>query len=190
MSNISYLQIANYFEDLKIIKDFAAHRFGITIEDINTDMEKQKIIQAADMSLDKRDGRGGLSFDQWFKITTAANQDYKAAVKTITMEDRIRAKKERAHKLEEMQIQHENSMALENQVQQGKMAEAQLILQGKTIDAKALVASHQVDAQSKAQVKKMQTDAEAPKQQAKAEADKDIMQKENDLKQQEPLPLS
>jgi len=175
------------FENLKVIKEFAAHRFGINVEDINTDMEKQRIIQAADMSLDKRDGRGGLTFDQWFKITTAANQDYKAAVRTITMEDRIRTKKERAQQVQDMQMQHENQMALENQVQQGRMAEAQLVLQGKQIDAKALVTAHQVDAQSKAQVKQMQNDAEAPKQQAKSSAEIDTLTAQNNLKEQQPI---
>lgn len=175
------------FEDLKVIQDFAAHRFGITIQDINTDMEKQNIINAANMSLDKRDGRGGLTFDQWFKITTAADSDYKLAVKRISMEDNIMKKKERAQQLQDQAITHQNNMQLQQMAAQGKLAEQEMILRGKQVDAQALVTGHQIDAASKEKVKQMQNSNEPVKQQAKAEADKDIMITENNLKTQQPL---
>lgn len=173
------------FEDLKVIKNFAAHRFGITVKDVNIAVEKQRINQAADLALDKGDGRGGLSFNEWFMVTQTS--DYKKAVKLLDYLKIKLAKKQRAQQLEDARIAQENNMALQNKILEIEQTKGNIILKKAQIDA--LSSQYVADKQysAKVDVKQMTTESEPMKQQSKAEATKEINENKSNLKNQEAI---
>lgn len=174
------------FEGLKSIQDFAAHRYGIIVTDENVALDKQKILSAADMSLDKGDGRGGLSFDEWFMVTQV--EDFKQAAKLLTYMKLKASKKKRKEELETLKIQHDNTMAekaedkeIENIKQQGELAKTKMVT-----ETQRYVVDKTVE--GKIDVKAMTNEAETPKQDAKANANKSILQEKANLEQQKAIP--
>lgn len=173
------------FEGLKAIKDFSAHRFGIVVEDVNVAKLKERLLQASDMALDKGDGRGGITLDEWFLVNST--EDVKQAMRLLTYLQIKANKKKRQQQIQDIQMQHDNAMELENKVQEGKKAEAALVLQGKGIDARATITAATIGAKSKETVKAMTNDAENPKQQAKADSVKQIDNNKANIENQKSL---
>lgn len=173
------------FENLKILGDFAAHRFGIVIKDINTAEDKQKIEQAATMALDKGDGRGGLTFDEWFMITSA--EDYKLAAKMLTFLKLKADKKKRKQELDTLKIQQDNAMQLKQMESQMMQREQQVELAKTKMIADAQVQVATLNNQSKLEIKQLGVDSENPKQQARTESQEQIIKTKADVEAQKAL---
>lgn len=169
------------FNQLKVLEDIAAHRFGIYCININYQYERARIMEAADLALAK----GSLTYDQWFIITQT--EDYKKASMLLAHYNRKREKQMRKWAVEDQKA----AAQLEAQLHQQKME--QLGLQGQ-IDikvsenqAQAAIVGKQIEGQSRIAVKQMQVDSEPEKQQAKADSQKEILQEKSVIEQTKPF---
>jgi hypothetical protein len=166
------------FEALKVLGKVCAHRFGIFIGDYNTAMEKQRIIQAADIAL----AQGNLTQSQWFIISQT--DDPKRANAILARMEIQKEKKEKAFEMQKMQMQdqmnqnaHDREMqrlSFSRETEWGK-ADRQAAAQQYTADASA---------NSRIAVKKLQNEGEVPKQDAKAQGQQDILRTKQNLEEQ------
>lgn len=170
------------FDALKSLDDFAPHRYGLFIRDYNTDFDKQRLIQAADMAL----GKGQITLDQWGLV--AMVEDPKKGLKLLTLYTRKKAKKDRQQQQQDIQQQHQNKMqeiAAEKDVETTK---GQILIQVATINAQATIQSAKIGSDGRIQVKEISVEAEGPKQAAKAEGGKELAATKENLKEQKGYP--
>lgn len=169
------------FGGLSVLEDFCAHRMGIFITDANNNMQRQRIMQAADIALAK----GTLGQDEWYIVTQT--EDPKRANALLT---RMKRQKEKALQKQEMQ-KFQMQADLQKQTHAMKMEEIQLKgqmdLEKSKVDAQATIAAAQIGAKSKQDVKMLQVQSDVPKQQAKTEGEKEVLREQNNIKQQEPF---
>lgn len=156
------------FANLKLLDDFAAHRYGITVENYNAQMERQFFIQLVEKAMDTSDGRGGI--DPLSAMTLIMEEDYKSGMKKLTYMKYRAEKKKRAQEMEMMKQQQQNIMEqkkadseLEDKVQAGKMAVVKM-----TTDANIKIA--QMNNQTKEKIKTEAHTFEPMKQDAKADS--------------------
>lgn len=153
------------FEALKSLDNFAAHRYGIYIDDYNTELDKQRLLQAADIALTQKT----ITLTQWGIVTQTQNP--KLGFKILAHLELKTKKKERQQALQDHQItdninknQHDRKMQ-EMEFDRGtKWGVADR-------EGAALVKSAEIQAGAKVEVKQLQNEAEQPKQQAKAAGD-------------------
>jgi hypothetical protein len=166
---------------LGVLDKFAAHRMGIFIEDYNRNIDKNRIIQAADMSLAK----GTLTQDQWFIVTQTA--DPKRANAVLSRMLRQKEKRDRAFQMAQMDKQEQmNQAAFERQMQLLQV-QGQIDQQKASIPAQATVEAARLNSESRIVTKQIQVDNEPAKQDAKTQGAKDLMQTKENLTQQKPL---
>ncbi len=96
------------FENSKLLKDFSVHRYGITVEEYASQQMWMDLKQAANLALDKGDGRGGISLMEWGIISKASNYD--DALRKLALYKYKADKKIRKQKLEELKIAQQNIM--------------------------------------------------------------------------------
>ena len=169
------------FEYLKVLGKFAAHRLGIFIWDYNRTIEKEKIMQAANIALAK----GTLRHDEWFILNMT--DDPKKANALLSRMMRVREKKEKQFQMQQMQMQDQIN---ERQYQREKdliMTKGQIDLQKAELEMRGYIGAAQINAENKLNVKELQVASEEPKIQAKADAQKQVNQNKVNLDQQRPL---
>ena len=176
------------FKDFQMLDEFAAHRVGIIIQDRNNQIDKQRILQAADMALDKGDGRGGLTFNQWFVVTQT--EDFKKAAKLLDFLKLKADKKKRKEEMQMIQMKNQHEKEMQDGLAKMKQMEHENEMQrdGQIVAGQVKVA--EVNKEAKENVKQMTVDAEPEKQGAKSESQKQIIEKKSDLQQQQPFPNS
>lgn len=183
---ISNLLGVENFENLKLLNEFASHRYALTFENYNAQMERQMFVQLVVRGLDSSDGRGGLSAMEAGLLL--ANEDWKSGLKQLTYIKYKKEKLARKQALQDAQIAQQNIMQQKEADMQYKNMEIQGLLQGKKIDADAIKYSADQSKSGKVETKIIGNQNDVPKEQAKAAADAQLMEKEAELKSQEPLP--
>lgn len=173
------------FENIKLLKDFSAHRYALVVENYNAQMERQEMKALAARSMDSGDGRGGISLIEYGIII--GEDDWKKGLKLLSFFRYKADKKKRKQAIQDMQMaqQHEKEMKqMEAQLQQSK---DQAMLQGKQIEAEGFkyTADKQYDAKVDTTNAKIEHD---PVKQNQRTADqKELASHKENLKQQQPL---
>jgi hypothetical protein len=169
------------FEALQSLEKFSAHRMGIYVDDYNTDLDRQALKNAADISLQQKT----ITIIQWGIITQTNNP--KLGFKILAHLELKAKKKERKQALQDHQIQD----AIAKNAHAMKMEELEFDRGTKfgvaEREGQALVESAKIQAGARVEVKNLQNQAEAPKQEAKANADIQVEETKKNLEQQEPF---
>lgn len=173
------------FENLKLLKDFAAHRYAIIIGDDNSMVQRKKVEQAADLALNARDGAAGITLPEWGLVI--GEEDWRKALKMLAYFQYKADKKAHQQAMQLQQQQQQNAMQLKAMDGKLEQQKSTTILQGKQIDAKATVVAAQIAAKSKMDVKEIQEASNVPKQDAKTESAKQLIDAKANAKQQESL---
>lgn len=166
------------FDALGSLKNFTAHRYGIYIDDYNTEIDKQRLQQAADIALQQKT----ITLTQWGIVTQTQNP--KLGFKILAHLELKIKKKERRQQLQDQQI----ADALNKNQHDRKMEEMSFDRDTKwgvaDREAAALVKSAQIQAGARVEVKELQNQAEQPKQQAKAQGEIDKERAKAELENQ------
>jgi hypothetical protein len=167
------------FEALKSIEDFAPHRYGIYVDDYNTELDRQSLKQAADIALSQKT----IDIIQWGIITQTSNP--KLGFKTLAHLQLKTKKKERRQAVQDQEIQ--NAMAKNAHAM--KMEELDFDRGTKfgvaDREGQALIESAKIQAGARIEVKNLQNQAEPVKQQAKADSDIQVEESKKNLENQE-----
>jgi hypothetical protein len=166
---------------LKVLDKFCAHRMGIFIWDYNRIIEKDKIMQAANIALAK----GTLRQDEWFILNST--DDPKRANAILSRMMRIREKKQAQQQMQQLQMQDQMAQRQYEREKDLIMTKGEIDLQSEQIRAKGFIAAAQIQSQNKIDVKELQVASEQPKIAAKAEAQKSVEQNKKNLDEQKPL---
>jgi len=173
------------FENIKLLDDFAAHRYGILIQDYNSITEKQMVKQAAMIALNARDGAAGISFPEFLLVI--GEEDWRKSGRMLAYFQYKSEKKVRQFEMQKIQSQQQGAQQLQAMQDKSSDKKYQAELAGKQIDAKASMYTADKSYQSKVDTKQLQNDAEQPKQQGRIEGDEQLMEKEHNLENQESL---
>jgi hypothetical protein len=167
------------FEALQSLEKFAAHRMGIYVDDYNTEMDRQALKNAADISLQQKT----ITIIQWGIITQTNNP--KLGFKILAHLELKTKKKERKQALQDQEITN----AMNKNLHTMKMEELGFDRETKwgiaDREGAALVESAKIQAGARVEVKNLQNQAEAPKQAAKAEGDIEVERSKKELEEQE-----
>lgn len=169
------------FDGFYSLDHYAAHRMALFVRDYNVTAEKQRIIQAADMALEK----GELEFDQWFAVTQT--EDYKMSAKMLSLYKRKKQKKERLQKLQEMKIQQDGEKQKFEQELKIVQEKGKWALDVATKEAEGLKYAADVQSQSRIKVKEITVDAEGDKQAQKSQATQEVNSSKEKDKEQSPF---
>lgn len=169
------------FDALGALGKFTAHRFGIYIQDYNHELDRQKLMQAADIAL----GQKTLNLQQWAIVTQTENP--KLGFKILAHLELKAKKKERAQAIQDQQI----ALSMESQRHKMKMEEialqGKLDNEGKSITANGVVTAAQLQAKGRIDVKELQVANEVPKEEAKTDREIKVQTHQKNLQQQEAL---
>ncbi|MEO7048936.1 MAG: hypothetical protein ABI091_26775 [Ferruginibacter sp.] len=160
------------FGNLKLLGDFAQHRYGIFVNDYNAAMEKQRLMAAADKALDSGDGRGGISIDQWGILMM--QEDYKKGLRLLSYYNYKAKKVSRQQQVQDMQMQQKGAMQLEQAKQQTVQMQVQGAITKEQVAADGYKYAADVAAKSKMDVKQAQIGGETQKIQEKTDAEKQV----------------
>lgn len=169
------------FENLSVLEEFCAHRMGIFVTDSNNNVERQAVLQAANISLAK----GTLRQDEWFVVTQT--EDPKRANALLVRMQRQREKKLQEMEMQKLQMQQQMQQQIHEMTMQEIQVKGELELQKSKIDYQTAITVAQINAQSKSEVKQMQIASDIPKQDSKTEGQKEILKEKSNLEQQESL---
>jgi len=170
------------FQSIKLMGPFAAHRYGMFVNDYNTNQLKQRINQAADMALSQKE----ITIDKWGMIIEA--EDPKKALKRLAVYERKEKKRERRQQLEDAKIKQE-MQAAQNQHEKEVLAlKGQIEIKKAEIESQGLVASAQIQSDGRIKVKEITVDAEGPKQADKAQATKEVNTSKEKDNESKPFP--
>lgn len=175
----------NEFENSKLLADYSSHRFGLTVEEYQSQVQKQKLMSAADMALDKGDGRGGITIIEWGILNMCT--DYNDGLRKLALFKYKAEKKARKEKLQELQIAQQNAMQLKQEDAKAKQAEQQAEQKKTETIAKAQMYVADKNSESKIEVKELGIQAENPKQEARTSSQQEIIKSKADAKLQEAL---
>ena len=179
---------ADDFENLKLLGNFAQHRYGIFIHDYNANVERQRLMAAADRALDTGDGRGGITISQWGILMM--EQDYKKGLRLLDYYKYKEAKRLRAQQLQDMQMQQQNAMALKQADAQIKQMEGDLAIKKEQIRASGYKYAADMDYRAKIDAKNIGISAETQKIIEKTDAEKQIAENKADIELQKSLTTS
>jgi hypothetical protein len=169
------------FEYLKVLDKFAAHRLGIFIWDYNRTVEKDKIMQAANIALAK----GTLRQDEWGILNMT--DDPKKANAILSRMIRIREKKEKEFQMQQMQMQDQINQRQYEREKDLIMTKGQIELQKAELEMRGYIGAAQINANNKLDVKELQVASEEPKISAKAEAQKSVEITKKNIEEQQLL---
>lgn len=172
------------FTALFLLDDYAAHRYGLIVNDYNTNQLKQKVQQAADMSLAQKQ----IEFDQWGMIIQT--EDPKMAMKLLSLYRRKKEQKERKQQLQDMKIKQEMDQQVHNNEMELTKLKGDIEIKKASIEAQGLIESAQIQSQGRIQVKELTIDAEGPKQADKAQGTKEINTSKEKDKESKPFPAA
>jgi len=176
------------FNNLKNLKDYAdknkaAHRLGLYVGNYITAMDRQKVIQAADMALANQDGKGGIELNEWGIITR--EKDPRQGLALLEQYREKARKRTRKEKLEEIKMQQDHQK--EMQANEAKMQQAKdaADIQKAQIPAQAMVQVAQLNNKTKEDITDKKIENEPAKQQTRTANQKDLATHKSDLQQQE-----
>jgi hypothetical protein len=169
------------FGGLAVLDKFVAHRMGIFVDDYNKNIDRQRIMQAADMGLSK----GTLTQDQWFIVTQTSDPKRANAVLSRLLKEK--EKRDRAFQMQQAATQEQYAQAAFDRQVQLLQIQGQIEEQRARIPAEATIRSAQLNADSRIATKQIQVDHEPIKQDAKTQGQKDILQTKENLAQQTPM---
>lgn len=165
---------------LKKMENISAHRWGIFVNDYNAGIDKQLVMQQANIALTNKE----ISLYDW--IALIGVEDQKAQARELALKKMRAEKKLREQQIQDFQMQQqaaqkqfEMQMALQNN-------QGQIDQNNAMIPAQATVQAAQIDAQNKLDVKRMQVDSDIPKQMAKAQGQKEVDANKQNLENQDP----
>lgn len=170
------------FDGLKQLEDFCPHRYAMFLGDYNVDMEKSRVVQAADVALSK----GELGYDDWFYI--CQTEDPKKAVKLLTLKKRKKDKIERKRQVQDMQTMHQNKMqeiSAEKDLENTK-GSWNLKVKEKEVEGFKYAADKQ--AESRIEVKELGIKAEPEKAAAKTQTNIETAKAKSDTDSQKAFP--
>ncbi len=163
------------FNNIRILEDFAAHRYGIFVMDYSTGIERARLVDAADAAL----GNKEITVSQWAMVT--GTEDYKKAFKLLDFIKRKEEKKKRQHEKEIIQLNHEARMA----ELQEEGAVKKYMADGEVMEAKIMrdsaIKVALINAKGKVDVKALTNEAEPEKQQSKASGAMQVKEKEAEI---------
>ena len=171
-----------HVDTLKILDKFAAHRLSIFVTDYNSKQEKQRLLQAADLALDKGDGRGGITIGEWALITQT--EDYKRGLQILDFLKRKEAKKKRKEAIQDQKMKNEHEEKMKDMEAKMKQMESDNKMKELGIPAKASVTVAQINKEAKLETKELSNQHEPEKQGYKAESEKQILDKKAELESQ------
>jgi hypothetical protein len=169
------------FDAISLLDNFSAHRYGMFIRDYNTGLDKQRIIQAADMALQQKT----IDIIQWSLITQT--EDYKKGIKLIGLFQRKKDKKDRLQKLQDMKIEQETQQQKYEQEKDLINTKGQWDLKKAQEEKEGFIQAAKINSEGRIQVKEIGVSHEGEKQAAKSEGNKDLAEKKQNLKEQEPF---
>ena len=176
----------NDFQNIKLLKDFAAHRYALTVENYNSQIEKQEMKMLAQRSMDTGDGRGGISLIEYGIVM--GEDDWKKGLKLLSFFKYKAEKKKRKEEIQMMQIKQKNDMELKKADQETEQVKGNIILQKAKMDTDALKYSADKQYGAKVDTTNAKIEHEPTKSQTRVEGQKEIATHKSDLKAQEPLP--
>lgn len=172
------------FNSLALLNEFAAHRYGLFVRDYNIDIDKQKVLFAADQAFQK----GQIDFDQWFIIIQT--EDVKKAAQILSFMKIRQAKKQRQMELQNFQIQDQLDEKKHKRELDRINAKGEWDYKKAEKEAEGYVAASEKQADSRIVVKEMQIKNEPVKQASKSEGQKEIAETRENLKEQHPYPAA
>lgn len=173
------------FENLKLLEDFAAHRYSLLFENYSATLERQMFQQLVRQSMDTGDGRGGINVIEAGMLLEM--EDWKAGLRKLAFFKYKAEKQKRKHELELIRINQENSMALKKAEFDFEKMKIDGDIQKTSITARASVAVAQISAKSKVDVKEMANLNEPIKQNIKTDGDVRVVQEKANAEAQKPL---
>jgi hypothetical protein len=172
-------------QNLKILKDFATQRYGLTIEDYSAQLERSKLIQLADMALNNADGKGGISLIEYNILIMT--EDFKDGFRKLSLYKYKAEKKKNALDAQKQKIQNDHEEKMSQIEQQTEKMKGELAIQEKTITAQAAIQVASISAGSKEKIKDATIQNDAAKQQHKADDTKEVLTHKAELENQKPL---
>lgn len=169
------------FKALTSLGKNVPHRWGIFLHDSNIALLRQRIDQQVQIALSK----GTISQGQAMMVT--AIEDPKLATARLAIMERQTAKRLLMEQMKLQEQQKQNALAIEAAKQQTEKIKAQTEIMKAQIAAQATINAARIAADSKETVKRIQIDSEPNKVQAKVDGDKQLLETENNLKQQQPF---
>lgn len=167
-------------EIIKLLKKSVPHRLGVYVQDYNYKVEKQRVMQAADIAISQK----VINYNQWFAVTHT--EDYKRSSQLLAHLELKKEKRLRQQAIEDMKMKQQFQEQGYNQQKDLLMTKGGIENQGKDMQAKAQIASAQIAAQSKKDVKQIQVASEPDKQQQKTEGEKEVLATKSNLENQQP----
>lgn len=173
------------FENLKLLEDFAAHRYALIFENYSAVLERQTFIQLVRQSMDTGDGRGGIGIIEAGILLST--EDYKQGLRKLAYFKYKADKLKRRQELELLKIQQENAMALKAEDQKLEAMKINGKLQDTSMITKTQLAVAQIAAKNKVDVKNIQGLQEPIKQDLKVQGDSKLIQEQADADAQKAL---
>lgn len=173
------------FENLKLLGDFAQHRYGIFVNDYNANIERQRLMAAADRALDSGDGRGGITIGQWGILMM--QEDYKKGLRLLEHFKYKEAKRLRAQQIQDMQMQQQNIMEQKKADAQTEQMKGQLAITKEQVAADGYKYAADMQYKAKIDTKQLGVSAETQKILEKTQAEKEIAENKATIKLQEAL---
>lgn len=173
------------FENSKILGNFASHRYSFTIEDFSNSKKREKLLQAADLALDKGDGRGGISIMEYGIILDSEN--YNDALRKLSLFRYKAAKRARKDVLELEQVKQNNALQLQQAIDATKDKEGQVEIGKANINAQAQTYIADRNAENRIQVKQMSIENEPVKQNTRSNEQMRVLDKKSELEEQKAI---
>lgn len=166
------------FAALNSLGKISAHRMGIYIDDYHAELDRQRLLQAADIALAQK----VITLTQWGIVVQT--EQPKLGFKILGHLEIKAKKKERNQALQDKQIE----ATIAKNIHDMKMEEMTFDRGTKfgvaDREGKALIEAARIQAGSRVEVKKLTVDAEPEKQQSKADADKQVIQEKTNAENQ------
>lgn len=171
----------NTFNNLKQLKKDTPHLLGIFVDDVNLAALKRDMMTAAQIAL----GQKEITLSQYYML--GRMEDPKMASARLEIMQRQAVKRAQRQLLEIENVKKDNALAVENAKAKTASIPAQAQVSSAQIGAQAQIQSASIQAKGRVEVKELQNAAEPAKQDAKAQKDKEVIELQNNLKQQQPL---
>lgn len=168
----------NEFENLKILQDFATHRFGLVFQGVDDNMGKQMLMKSTAEAME----RGQITPVEFGLLY--AEEDYRKGLSTLNAFRYLSDKKARKIALQDKKIDQDNKIALEKQEEQTEKTKGDIVIQKEKIAADAMKYVADANAKSKIDVKQITVDNEPGKQAARVQGQKELVDKKADTEQQ------
>lgn len=168
-------------ENISVFEKAAAHRFAVFVQDINTAVKKDQILQAANLALAQKQ----ITMGQWAMVTQA--WDYKRAIDLLTHYEKKKIKQDRAFEIRKIREADAAAQNEHNRKMQQMEFDRTTRWGQADREAQAYIASAQINKEGKINVQEIKEAAKIPQQEAKTKAKIEEETAKRNLEQQQPL---